>query len=70
MKYLKKFESEIWNGSRSHYNAIKPVNQQIFEPKKIYSFHCSNCNFDFATEESDQNYCSICLSEDISKTND
>ena len=65
MKYLKRFEAEIWNGARHHYNGLKPVNQEIFTPQKLNSFYCNNCKFKFATYDPDQKCCSICDSEDI-----
>jgi hypothetical protein len=65
MKYLKKFESEINIGTWQHFNGIQPVNQIVLEPKPLFSFLCNECGFEFATEEKDQDYCSVCLSKDI-----
>ena len=65
MKYLKRFESEIYIGMANHYNALKPVNQKIFEPSETFSFHCNDCGFDFSTYEKEQDYCKVCLSKNI-----
>lgn len=68
MKYLKKFESEIYVGTISHFNSFKPANQQIYDLKKLTSYLCNNCNFEFSSEDENQNLCSVCLSKDIVKT--
>ena len=69
MKYLKRFESEIYVGTWQHYNAIKPTNQTIYYENPLFSFECEDCGFEFTTEDKSQNYCSICLSENINKIN-
>lgn len=69
MKYLKRFESEIYVGTWQHYNGLKPVNQQLFDVRPLFSFHCEDCGFDFSTEDKNQDYCSVCLSENINKSN-
>jgi hypothetical protein len=69
MKYLKKFESEINVGSWQHYNAMKPVNQIVIEPKPVFSFICNDCEFEFATHDKEQDYCKVCLSDNIEANN-
>jgi predicted Zn-ribbon and HTH transcriptional regulator len=68
MKYLKKFESEIQVGTWQHYNSLRPVNNQLFDKNPLFSFQCDDCGFEFATEEKEQNWCSVCLSKNINKT--
>ena len=65
MKYLKKFESEILVGTWQHFNRNKPVNQIVLQPKPLFSFSCNDCGFEFATEEKNQDYCSVCLSQNV-----
>jgi hypothetical protein len=65
MKYLKKFESEIYVGTWQHFNGIKPVNQIVLGPNPLFSFYCNDCEFEFSTEDKNQDYCSVCLSENI-----
>lgn len=68
MRYLKKFEAEIYVGTWQHYNGLRPVNQQIFDENPLVSFICNDCNFEFATEDTEQDWCSVCLSKNIEKT--
>ena len=68
MKYLTKYklwEWEIYNGSRLHYNGLKPVNAQIFDKKELVDWTCNDCHFQFKSPVDEDKYCKICGSEDI-----
>ena len=66
MKYLMSFyESEIYNGAPRHYNNIHPVNREVLQKVDEYSYNCDDCKFDFVTYDSNQDYCTVCGSENI-----
>lgn len=68
MKYLKKFnESEIFNGSRFHYNRIGSEKNQVLPERVDYSYHCNDCGFEFVVYQP-QEFCNICESENIVKS--
>ena len=68
MKNLK--ESDSWAGSNYAYNqTIVPRNTEIFKVNDPISYKCDSCEFEFFTYTKDQDYCTLCGSEDIKQIN-
>jgi predicted Zn-ribbon and HTH transcriptional regulator len=69
MRYIRKFnESEIWNGSKSHYNTLKAVPNKVIDEVNLKFYKCNDCFFEFGTVEDKQLYCNVCGSENIENT--
>jgi len=68
MKHLK--ESDSWAGSNYAYTkAITTNKTDILKVGEPVSYNCDSCGFDFFTYNKDEDYCTLCGSEDIKEIN-